>query len=216
MDDIRARRWTYAAAIAGFVANGLFVAFYAGFAAQGFDGPSGVAAALGTASDAAGVPQNALLVPVALAVYGFLSPRRPADRALAAGGAVTFAAVAVFGALTVAGLLDGISWVTITGVFISILWLLLIGIRGARQPDPARARTASRGRILATGMLAGGLLTVAGFGIDVAPIGWTGLVLGALAWLAIPFWVLALGRSLSPACRIKQPTPAAEWSSGAA
>jgi hypothetical protein len=118
-------RWTYAAALAGFVANGLFVAFYAGFAAQGFDGPSGVAAALGTASDAAGVSQNALLVPVALVVYGFLS-------------------------------------------------------------------------------------------IDVAPIAWIGLVLGALAWLAIPFWVLALGRSLNPDRRVKQPTPAAEWSSGAA
>lgn len=38
-------------------------------------------------------------------------------------------------------------------------------------------------------------------GGDVAPIAWIGLVLGVLAWLAIPFLVLALGRSLNPARR---------------
>ena len=127
---------------------------------------------------------------------------------------MTFAALAVFGILTVAGLLDGISWVTIADVFASVLWLLVIGIRGARLPDAARARTARRGRILATGMLAGGLLTLVGFGIDAAPIAWIGLVLGALAWLAIPFWVLTLGRSLNPAGTdaSAKPTPAAERS----
>jgi hypothetical protein len=63
-------------------------------------------------------------------------------------------------------------------------------------------------------MLAGGLLTQVGFGIDVAPIAQIGVVLGALAWLAIPFWVLTLGRSLNSARRnaSSNPTPAAEWS----
>jgi hypothetical protein len=104
--------------------------------------------------------------------------------------------------------------VTIAGVFASVLWLLVTGIRGARLPDAARARTARRGRILATGMLAGGLLTLVGFGVNVAPIVWIGLVLGALAWLAIPFWVLTLGRSLNPArsSASNNPTPAAERS----
>jgi hypothetical protein len=109
VDDIRAQGWTYAAAFAGFAANGLFVAFYAGFAAQGSGEPYGVAAALGTASDAAGVAQNALLGPVALVVYRFLSPRRPPDRILAACGVMTFATVAVCGVLTVAAILDGVS-----------------------------------------------------------------------------------------------------------
>ncbi len=198
MDDITARGWAYAAAYAGFIANGLFLAFYAAFSAQGFDEPHGVAAALGTASDAAGVPQNALLIPVALVVYGYLSPHQRADRILAACGVVVFAVVAACGVLTVAGLLDGVSWVSIAGVFASVLWLLAIGIRGARLPDAALARTARLGRTLVTGMLAGGLVTLIGFGIDVTSIAWLGLVLGALAWLAIPFWVLALGRSLNP------------------
>ena len=65
---------------------------------------------------------------------------------------------------------------------------VVTGIRGSRLPDAARARTARRGRILATGMLVGGLLTLVGFGVDAAPIAWIGLVLGVqdAAWSPPP------------------------------
>jgi hypothetical protein len=154
------------------------------------------------------VAQNALLVPVALVVYGRLSPHRAIDRILAGCGVVIFAALAVCGVLTVAGLLDGTSRVTVAGVFASVFWLLAIGNRGARRPEPARARIARRGRILAVGMLAGGLVTLFAFGVNLPLIVWIGLVLGALAWLAIPLWVLALGRSLRPAGTDTSTTPA--------
>lgn len=192
-----AARWAYAAAAAGMIANGLFAAFYVSFAVQHFSEPHGVAAVLGSAADYAGIPQNVLLGVVTGVVYRFLSPRQRLDRVLRITGAVAYAVATVAGVLTVTGLLPGgADPVAIGAVLVSTVWLLAIGIRGARLPDPRRARMARIGRLIAATMLSCGALVLFGFGINVAAIVWASVVVGALTWLAIPVWVLGVGRVL--------------------
>ena len=67
MTETTARRWTYAAATAGVIGNGLFSAFYVSFAVQDFGDPRGVAAGPGAAADCAGIAQNLLLVAITAA-----------------------------------------------------------------------------------------------------------------------------------------------------
>ena len=170
MTRTQARNWSCAAAAAGVIANALFVAFYASFAGQHFAGPRGVAAILGSAADYAGIPQNALLAVVTGVVFRFLSRQQRSDQVLQIAGAMAFATAAVCGGLTVAGLLGGVSAVAVGAVLAATVWLLAIGIRGARLPGPRRSRVARSARLIA----------------------------GCLAWLSIPLWILALGRALVP------------------
>ena len=198
MTETQARNWAYAAAAAGLIANALFIAFYASFAAQQFAGPRGVAAVLGSAADYAGIPQNALLAVVTGVVFRFLSRQQRSDQVLQVAGAMAFATAAVCGGLTVAGLLGGVSAVAVGAVLAATVWLLAIGIRGARLPGPRRARVARTARLIAATMLCSGVVALTGFAIGVAAVVWVGLIAGCLAWLSIPFWVLALGRALAP------------------
>ena len=72
------------------------------------------------------------------------------------------------------------------------------GIRGARMPNPRRARVARTARLIEATMLGSGVVALTGFTIGVAAVVWTGLIAGCLAWLSIPLWVLATARVLVP------------------
>jgi uncharacterized membrane protein len=198
MTETQARNWAYAAAAAGVIANALFIAFYVSFAVQQFAAPHGVAAFLGSAADYAGIPQNALLAVVTGVVFRFLSRQQRFDQVLQVAGVLAFATAAVCGVLTVTGLLPGVRTVAVGAVLAAMVWLLAIGIRGARLPGPCRAHVAHYARLIAATMLCSGVVALTGFAIGVAAAVWTGLVAGCLAWLSIPLWVLALGRALVP------------------
>jgi hypothetical protein len=211
MAKTTARRWAYAAAAAGLIADALFIAFYASFAAQHFAGPHGVAAILGSAADYAGIPQNALLTVITSVVFRFLSHQQRPDRVLRIAGAMAFTAAAVCGVLTVTGLLPGVSAVAVGAVLASVVWLLAIGIRGVGLPGPRRSRVARIARLIAATMLCSGVVALTGFAVGTAAIVWAGLIAGCLAWLSIPLWVLALGRALVPSRPVlpaPEPTPA--------
>ncbi len=192
------RGWAFAAASAGLTADALFVAFYVSFAIQHFAEPHGVAAILGSAADYAGIPQNALLSVTTGVVFSLLSHQRRLDRILEIAGATAFAVAAAGDVLTVTGLLPGVSAVAVGAVLATTVWLLATGIRGAQVPDPRRARASRAARLIATTMLSSGVLALTGFAIGVAAVVWAGLIAGALAWLSIPLWLLALGRALGP------------------
>jgi hypothetical protein len=178
------------------VGNGLLAAFYVSFAVQDFGDPRGVAAALGSAADYAGVPQNLLLVAVTAVVYRFLSRQQRFDRLLQVIGAAAFAGAAS-GAATVTGLTPGIGPVAIGSALVSTAWLLAIGSRATRLPGWRRARVARAGQLIAATILGCGALMLAGFAGNVGAIVWDATVVGVLAWLAIPVWVLAMGRALA-------------------
>src|SRR5262249_4794324 len=145
----------------------------------------GVAAVLGSASDYAGIPQNALLAVLTTVVFRFLSRQRRSDQLLHIAGAAAFVAAAACGVLTVTGLLDGVSALSGGAVLAGLAWLLAIGIRGARLPDPRRARVTRAARLIAATALCSGALALIGFAIDVAAVVWAGLVAGCLAWLSV-------------------------------
>ena len=211
MTETTARRWAYAAAAAGLIANALFIAFYASFAAQHLAAPHSVAAILGSAADYAGIPQNALLAVITSVVFRFLSHQRRPDQVLRIAGAMAFAATAVCGVLTVTGVLPGVSSVAAGAVLASVVWLLAIGIRGAGLPGPRRSRVARTARLTAAAMLCSGVVALTGFAVGTAAIVWAGLIAGCLAWLSIPLWALALGRALVPSRPVlptPEPTPA--------
>lgn len=198
MTEPQARSWAYAAAAAGLIANALLIAFYVSFAVQHLAEPRGVAAILGSAADYAGIPQNALLAVITGVVFRFLSRQRRPDQALRIAGATAFVTAAVDGVLTVTGLLPGVSAVAVGAVLAATVWLLAIGIRGVRLPGLRRACVARTARLIAATMLCSGVVALTGFAIGVAAVVWTGLIAGCLAWLSIPFWVLALARVLTP------------------
>ena len=198
MTETQARNWAYAAAAAGVIANALFIAFYTSFAVQHFAAPHGVTAILGSAADYGGIPQNGLMAVVTGVVFRFLRRQQRPDQILQIAGATAFATATVCGVLTVTGLLSGVSAVAVGAVLAGTVWLLAIGIRGARLPDPRRARVARTARLIAATMLCSGVVALTGFAIGVAAVVWTGLITGCLAWLSIPLWVLALGRALAP------------------
>lgn len=206
MTKTTAWRWAYAAAAAGLIANALFIAFYASFAVQRFAEPRGVAAVLGSAADYAGIPQNALLAVITGVVFRFLSRQRRSDQVLQIAGATVFVTAAAGGVLTATGLLPGVSAVAIGAVLASTVWLLAIGIGGARLPQPGRARVARTARLIAATMLCPGVVALTGFAVSIAAVVWTGLLAGCLAWFSIPLWVLALGRALAPS-RTVVPNP---------
>ena len=131
-------------------------------------------------------------------MFRFLSRQQRSDQVLQIAGAMAFATAAVCGVLTVTGLLAGVSAVAVGAVLAATVWLLAIGIRGARLPGPRRARVARTARLIAATMLCSGVVALTGFAIGVAAVVWVGLIAGCLAWLSIPFWVLALGRALAP------------------
>jgi hypothetical protein len=210
MTESQARSWAYAAAAAGLIANALFIAFYAGFAVQRFAEPHGVTAILGSAADYAGIPQNALLAVITCVVFRFLSRQQRSDRVLCIAGAIAFATAAVEGVLTVTGLLSGVSALAAGAVLAATVWLLAIGIRGARLPGPGRARVARIAWLIAATMLCSAVVALTGLAIGVAAVVWTGLIAGGLTWLSIPLWVLAMGRVLVPSraiLPIQKPPP---------
>jgi hypothetical protein len=196
MTKTTARRWAYAAAAAGVTGNGLLAAFYVGFAMQDFGDPHGVAAGLGSAADYAGIVQNLLLVAVTAVVYRFFSRQQRFDRVLQVIGAAAFASAAMSGVATVAGLTPGIGPAAIGSVLVSMGWLLAIGNRGTRLPGPRRARVAWAGQLIAVTILGCGALMLAGFAGNVRAVVWDATAVGVLAWLAIPVWLLALGRTV--------------------
>jgi hypothetical protein len=198
MNETTARRWAYAAAAAGLIANSLFVAFFVSYALQDFGDPYGAAADFGSASDYAGIPQDLLMGVVTVVVCRYLSRRQRLDRALQILGAVTFAAATVSGVLTVSGVQPGGDGPLAVGpVIASAIWLLAIGSRGTRLPDLRRVRAARIGRLIAATMLGCAALVLFGLGINVTAVVWAALFGGGLAWFAIPFWALAVGRALT-------------------
>jgi hypothetical protein len=96
------------------------------------------------------------------------------------------------------GLLSGVSAVAAGAVLAATVWLLAIGIRGARLPGPGRARVARTAVLIAATMLCSAVVALTDLAIGVAAVVWTGLIAGALAWLSIPLWVWAMGRVLVP------------------
>ena len=131
-------------------------------------------------------------------VFRFLSLQQRSDQVLCIAGAAAFATAAAAGVLTVTGLLPGVSAVAVGAVLASTVWLLAIGIRGARLSAPRPARVARAARLIAATMLCSAVVALTGFAIGVAAVVWTGLIAGCLAWLSIPLWVLAMGRVLAP------------------
>ena len=131
------------------IANALFVAFYASLAVQHAIEPRDAAAFLGSAADYADIPQNALLAVITGVVFRFLQPQQRSDQVLRIAGAAAFATAAACGVLTVTSLLAGVSAVAVGAVLAATVWLLAIGIRGARLPSPRRARVARAARLIA-------------------------------------------------------------------
>jgi hypothetical protein len=94
------------------------------------------------------------------------------------------------------GAQPGVSAMAVGATVASTVWLLAIGIRGAKLSDPRRAGVARIGRLIAVVMLCSAALSLFGFAINVAAIVWAALIAGGLAWLVIPVWVMVMGRAL--------------------
>jgi hypothetical protein len=203
MTESQARMWAYAAAAAGLIANALFIAFYASFAVQHFAEPRGVTASLGSAADYANIPQNALLAMIAGVMFRFLSRQQLSDQVLRIAGSIAFATAAAQGVLTATGLLPGISAVAAGAALAAAVWLLAVGIRGARLAGARRARVARTAALIAATMLCSAVVALTGLAIGIAAVVWTGLIAGCLAWLSIPLWVLTVGRTLAPSVPIR-------------
>lgn len=129
-------------------------------------------------------------------MYRFFSRQQRFDWVLRVIGAAAFASAAMSGVATVAGLTPGIGPAAIGSVLGSMAWLLAIGNRGTRLPGPRRARAAWAGQLIAATILGCGALMLAGFAGNVGAVVWDATAVGVLAWLAIPVWFLALGRTL--------------------
>lgn len=208
MPRTHARNWACAAATAGLIANALLIAFCASYAVQHHAGPRGAAAVLGSAADYAGIPQNALLAVITGVVFRFLSRQHRPDQVLRITGMLAFATAAACGVLTVTRLLAGVGALAVGAVLAATVWLLAIGIRGARLPSPRRARLARAARLISATVLGSGVVVLTGVAIGVAAVAWAGLIAGCLAWFSVPLWVLALGRALAPS-RAVAPFPQA-------
>jgi hypothetical protein len=97
--------------------------------------------------------------------------------------------------LTVTGWLPGVSAMAVGATLASTVWLLAIGIRGAKLSDSRRARVVRIGRLIAVVMLCSAALSLFGFGINVAAIVWAALVADAPGLARDPVWVMVMGRA---------------------
>jgi len=93
-------------------------------------------------------------------VFRFLSRQQRSDQVLRIAGAMAFATAAVEGVLTVTGLLPGISAAAAGTVLASTVWLLAIGVCGARLPHQRRARVTRTARLIAATILCSGVADV--------------------------------------------------------
>lgn len=152
-----------------------------------------------------GVVQLAALAPVAWA----LGRRLPASRLVRVAtvvGTVALVALAVLGALLVAGVLTSATQI-LTVVVVTVVavygWLLAVNLVGHRTHALPRLVTRV-GMLLGAGLLVGMVLVAAGLllpGVAGRLASWVGYGLGGAAWLALPAYVLLL------AVRVYSPSP---------
>jgi hypothetical protein len=189
--------WAMISGITGLAANLLLVLFF--LLAQ----PFGVARPgfmwLGTANDWVIVVQFLTFIPVALALRRWL-PATRAVRLTTVLAAVAMVAIAVLQLLLVAGALDfGVQVGLVVPLFLVVYaWVLTVSSAGHRQGSLPRPVTRS-GLLLGVCFPVGLLIVAAGL-----PFGWgsaaqlafgvPGIVLGGVAWLALPVWPLLLAR----------------------
>lgn len=181
----------------GVVANAILLGFFATYPVG--SAADGVQRLLGPASDLTGSLFGALLIPVAAAV-GRELPRTRAVRvrqtlamlamaALTAGGVLLrmrLASFEVATALSVAGTLGVAAWIALTA-------------RGLALTGIISARTATLGRVLSGGELAGFAVAAAGLALPSRSVAQfavlaVGLVPSFVCWLAIPAWFLLFRR----------------------
>jgi hypothetical protein len=197
---VRMRVARYAAAAsggAGLVAILLLVLFFA--LARPFDDEVTAYSWLGPANDVAVVVQFAALVPVPAA----LSRRLPATRGVrvaTVAAMVAAAAVVVFQALLVAGLLDfGVQVLLVSASFLVVFgWIVAVSSAGHRTGLLPRQVTrfgllVGASYPVGVAIAAPALLFAGGSAARYAFLV-PGLLIGAVGWLAMPVWPLLLAR----------------------
>lgn len=189
--------FAYAAGITGIVANLYLIGFYIGEFGPRVPGvPRTTLLPMGATSDLVGALSAALMIPVVLGLSKSLRPGR-ATRATQAGGIVVMAWLAIAGPLVARGDVDFV--VQVPAAQLLFVWIFLTSrllIRSPSWSGPFRL-----GRAIGILYLSAVLITVASL---LLPWGsppqqillGLGLLVGVVAWLAIPFWFLTVGRAL--------------------
>jgi hypothetical protein len=206
-DRIPARALALVSGVVGLVA-GLFLL---GFFALDVSGVR-LAGVLGLVNDALGAVQFAALAPVALA----LGRRLPASRTMRVAMAVAVAAMVAFAILSVllaTGLLTFSQQIgpVMVAILVIYAWLLLVNLVAHRSRTLPRSVT-STGVLLGVALGTGLVLVAAGYVLP-GTLGqlatWLGYGLAAIAWLALPVYVLLLAtRVFSVASPSGVPAPA--------
>ena len=182
----------YASGVSGLLANLSLVLFF-------IFGQS----LLGSLSDIGGVPQFALMIPVAVAMNRLLQRRGSAvDWLVMVVGVVTMGATVTLGLLLIGGVLTSDQQMPIITVTIEVvaLWLAVAMYR-ARRKEILPARLAQVGMTVGEALLAGGALVAVSLLLPGPAVLKTlslglGIAIGGLGWLALPAWTMWLGRQL--------------------
>jgi hypothetical protein len=194
--------WALVSGVAGVVANLLLVAFFVlafglGLPQYGW---------LGTVNDAVIMVQFLTFVPVALALLGWLPPRRSMRLATAAAVVGMVFVVALQLLLIVRVVTFDVQVLLVVAAFLPVYgWVLTVSSVGHRSATLPRPVTRF-GLVLGVSFPVGMLIFAAGlaFGWGSAaqlPFAVAGGVLAGLSWLALPVWPLLLARLIFPRAR---------------
>jgi hypothetical protein len=193
----RAALFAYAAGATGLLANLFLIAFYALQASHPEDGTY-----LGSANDLVGSLGAAFMIPIALALSGWLPDRR-LSRITKLLGLSAMAVLTVGGPLLVLGVVtfNVQAPIMVAAWMVLCLWLFLVN-RWLRLSAVLRPRVTRLGEFLGAGTLAGG--AVVGLGFLLPWMSWPQLVvfgvgglLGVIGMLGTPVWFVLLGRHLA-------------------
>lgn len=187
--------------VAGLVANALLVAFFV--LAQPYGMPDDRFWWLGTANDTVVMVQFLTLAPVVLALRRRL-PASPSMLISSGIGMLALIVCALLQLLLITGRLTFEVQVVAFAVALLGVWLWLLVVSSVGHRSGSLPRSVTRfGLLLGVTLPIGALLTVSGL-----LIGWAsgapyrfalpGVVIGALGWLALPFWPLLLARRVLP------------------
>jgi hypothetical protein len=189
--------WALISGVAGLVANILLILFFA--LAQPFSETTNGLSWLGPANDGVIVLQFATSIPVAIALRDRLPATRLVQVATAAA-IVAMGAAVVLQLLLIVGVLDfDLQAPIISASFLVVfLWILVVSRAGLHFAALPRV-VARAGSMLGLGFPVGvliaacGLLFEWGSTAQYVAFGLAG-VLGSVAWLGLPVWLLMLGR----------------------
>ncbi len=197
--------WALTSGVAGVVANVLLVLFFLLAQPFGVDGPLAEAGQdfmwLGSANDVVIIAQFLTLIPVALALRGWLPPTR-SMRIATAAAIVAMVVVAILQLMLVAGVLEfDVQVILVVATFLVIYaWVITVSSNGHRHGTLPRSITRF-GFLLGVSLPVG--LVIAGAGMlfpggSPAQLAFVipGVAIAAIGWLGLPVWPLVLARTV--------------------